>query len=832
MIRYFILFMVLVSSMFIHAQSVTDCKDWKVSSPITLQLPVFAEKGSVDGRVFDRVGLLTNTKVTNTGAISPIKQDDSFTIPGVNSKNQLVELNGYISVSQWVEAKITIQSNGIYEVYIDEEKSKTVSKPNEETSIYLKLQTGKHQITIKALSIDDTLTFHASYAVEEQLSGAISWSVDAQRTMNIHDILDGTRVQNLKISHSGNYALVQMTDVIKGTGKKHTITQIINLSEKKVILNVRDLAYNLSWLPKSDRLSYLIKKDNTTCLYVYDLKSGKEECISENVKGMYVSQWSPNEDFVVLSKTIKADITGDLKRIFGNDDRLPYFRNRINLYLLNIENGLIQALTAGNLSADLNDIKPDGSKILFSTTKMDYQSTPFYRQNMYELNLKTFKLDTLWKDELYGCSCKYAPNGQKLLAIGSAKAYGDLGLKITNEHLSNSFDNQLYIYDLVKKKATVLTKDFKPSINDAKWMDNNTIYTQVTEGDCVNLYACDVAKNTFSRIDLPVEVLTQLDFAIDKQVAIFKGTSISTPEKVYTVNLENRKSTELEFPKEETYRDVAFGESEKWTFENKNGLTIDGRVYYPVNYNPSKKYPLIVYYYGGTSPTSRSFGGRYPKNIWAANGYMVYVLQPSGATGYGQNFSALHVNGWGRDAIDDIIDGTKAFLKSHLTADAENVGCIGASYGGFTTMMLQTRTDIFKTAIAHAGISDISSYWGEGYWGYSYSSSAATGSYPWNRKDIYVENSPLFNADKFQNSILLLHGTSDTNVPVGESLQYYAALKILGKDVEMILIDGENHHILDYKKRIKWNDTIIAWFDKVLKDQSGQWNDMFPEKKL
>ena len=174
----------------------------------------------------------------------------------------------------------------------------------------------------------------------------------------------------------------------------------------------------------------------------------------------------------------------------------------------------------------------------------------------------------------------------------------------------------------------------------------------------------------------------------------------------------------------------------------------------------------------------------------------------------------------------------RSFLADHPSADAENVGCIGASYGGFTTMMLQTRTDIFKTAISHAGISDISSYWGEGYWGYSYSSGATKNSYPWNRRDIYVENSPLFHADKFQNSILLLHGTADTNVPVGESLQFYAALKILGKDVEMVLVDGENHHILDYSKRIKWHNTIMAWFDKKLKNQPEHWIDMYPDKNL
>ena len=294
----------------------------------------------------------------------------------------------------------------------------------------------------------------------------------------------------------------------------------------------------------------------------------------------------------------------------------------------------------------------------------------------------------------------------------------------------------------------------------------------------------------------------------------------------------NGKSALLLAKKAQQLENVEFGQSEEWNFVNDAGTTIYGRIYYPVGYDPSKKYPVIVNYYGGTTPTNRAFGGRYPKNIWAAEGYMVYVLQPSGATGFGQDFSALHVNGWGRDAIDDIIEGTKKFLASHSSADAENVGCIGASYGGFTTMMLQTRTNIFKTAISHAGISDISSYWGEGYWGYSYSSGATKNSYPWNRRDIYVENSPLFHADQFQNSILLLHGTADTNVPVGESLQFYAALKILGKDVEMVLIEGENHHILDYKKRLKWHDTIMAWFDKKLKNQPEHWNDLYPDKNL
>lgn len=109
------------------------------------------------------------------------------------------------------------------------------------------------------------------------------------------------------------------------------------------------------------------------------------------------------------------------------------------------------------------------------------------------------------------------------------------------------------------------------------------------------------------------------------------------------------------------------------------------------------------------------------------------------------------------------------------------------------------KTDIFTAAISHAGISSISSYWGEGYWGYSYNSAAAAGTFPWDNQKMYVGQSALFNADKCNTPLLLLHGTADTNVPVGESIQLYTALKLLGKECEFVQVEGENHAINDYK---------------------------------
>ena len=146
------------------------------------------------------------------------------------------------------------------------------------------------------------------------------------------------------------------------------------------------------------------------------------------------------------------------------------------------------------------------------------------------------------------------------------------------------------------------------------------------------------------------------------------------------------------------------------------------------------------------------------------------------------------------------------------------------------TQYLITRTNMFTAAVSHAGISSISSYWGEGFWGYTYSSGASTGSYPWNNKEMYIEQSPLFNADKINTPLLLTYGTADTNVPPGESIQMYTALKILGKPVELVQIEGENHIILDFKKRINFNHTIYAWFAKWLKNDSDWWENLYPEK--
>jgi len=236
--------------------------------------------------------------------------------------------------------------------------------------------------------------------------------------------------------------------------------------------------------------------------------------------------------------------------------------------------------------------------------------------------------------------------------------------------------------------------------------------------------------------------------------------------------------------------------------------------------------------------------------MWNSLGYVAYIMEPSGATGFGQEWASRHVNtAGGKPTVPaaspagkatvpggtpagDIIEGVKKLCEEKPFINKAKIGCMGASYGGFMTQYLQTVTDIFACAVSHAGIANHTSYWGQGYWGYNYSEVSMANSYPWSHRQLYVDQSPLFNADKIHTPLLLLHGTADTNVPIVESLQMFTALKLLGREVALVEVEGENHHVLDYAKKERWLATQMAWFQRWLKDDASWWDALYPTKKL
>ena len=396
-------------------------------------------------------------------------------------------------------------------------------------------------------------------------------------------------------------------------------------------------------------------------------------------------------------------------------------------------------------------------------------------------------------------------------------------------------ENELFLYDIATRQVKPLTKDFNPSVDRLiNWSKaDGQIYFSAEDRDYVHLFSLNPKTGKITKLAVQGDYIYRADMAEQAPVLAYLSYNTMEPASAYIMRSEKGKmKLDQLFDGRTALGDAQVGTCEDWNFTNSKGDTVYGRLYLPKDFDVTKQYPMIVYYYGGCSPVSRYFESPYAPQYWNSLGYVAYILQPSGATGFGQEWASRHVNTAGRGPAEDIIEGVKQICVEHSFINPKKIGCMGASYGGFMTQHLQTQTDIFAAAVSHAGIANHTSYWGEGYWGYNYSEVSMANSYPWSHRDLYVNQSPLFNADKIHTPLLLLHGNADTNVPLIESLQMFTALKLLGREVALVEVEGENHHILEYGKKEKWLATQMAWFAKWLKDDPTWWEALYPPKHL
>ncbi len=836
---------------------------WLKTSSHEVVLPVFHDLKNTKGKTFEMRNLLEfdhvnlsnhfpeKGKVLTSANETLLQWQSDFTdsngyifIDGESETKhpRVAYLAAYIETDRFIKTTLEIKSPHTVRAWLNGEHigTKATTEAEENTvgrvSKDLKLERGKHLLVIKTLKPADApldWKIMANLEIKDpwQLTD-VNISLSPKTRKNIDHILEGVKISSIQPSHDGKYYSVNYSRALPADQTERW-TEIKRTDDRKLLHSFRHARIGqLQWLPNSNRISYTHTRSGKATLFLHDIESGAITELMDEMENFSGYRWAPNEKYLVYTiREEGSSIDDDIRQVLGMQDRQSNFRHRSFLYHFDLSSGYHQRLTFGNLTTSLQDISPDSERILFSQSFPYYTQRPYSKQNMFILTLADLALDTLWTDEFRGVSAQFSPDGRYLLATGGPSAFGGIGENIPEGVTVNNYDTQAYIYNLQTAEVNPFTRDFHPSVNSVTWhKPDNMIYLLTTDEDFRRMYRYDVRRERMEKAELNVDYISSASFADNARMAIVSASQTNAPSSHFAVNLRNMRTTLLENTEAEIYRHVEFGEIKNWSFATSAGQEIKGRVYYPPDFDSENTYPVIVYYYAGTTPVGRTFGGRYPFNLWAGSGYIVYVFQPSGATGFGQEFSAAHVNNWGITVADEIIEGTEKFLEAHSYANAEKVGCAGASYGGFMTMLLMTRTDIFATAISHAGISNITSYWGEGFWGYAYSSEASAGSYPWNNKELYVGQSPVFHADKINTPLLLLTGDSDTNVPPGESVQLYTALKILDRPVELVMIKGEDHHIVTSSKRKQWHNVIMAWWDKHLKEEPQWWEEQFPER--
>lgn len=821
--------MLLSVCMLYAAEEEVKVSRYKYAGPFEVRKPIMADSLNVNGKTFEEKNLLKSSiafnEVLKQAVILHADTTDSVSFPGLDKRNALHVLSFYMSSDRYVKGTLNVSAPGLYEVYVDD---KSVDHSSE-----LTMEPRCYQVVIKYLTTEkDTCPVSLKTTFKSEQEAGIIVRVDPAKQYGLTNILEGEDFRGVSLSPNGKYALVSYINRLP-EDKSESFTQLMETTTGHIIIQDKGFINSARWMPSSNKLYYTRTGIKGTELVTVDPATFQEALIAENLpKGSFY--FSPDETFLLYAIEEEGPKEGtDVVRILEPQDRLPGFRNRSFIWRYDLSSGLFEQLTYGHNSTSVNDISADSRYVLFSTSERVYTSRPFSRSSLYLLDLHTMAVDTLWESASYIGRAVFSKDGKQLLVNGSGDTFNGIGLNIKEGQISNSYDGQLFIYDLENKQTKALTKYFDPSVSRAIWSKyDGMIYLLAEDKDYQRMYVCNPSNGQIKPLDTDEDVISSFSIALTAPVMYYYGQSVSNANRLYSYDLKKNKSSLIHDLSAGKLKDITFGDVHDWSFVSGDGTTIQGRYYLPPNFDVTKKYPMIVYYYGGTSPTGRALEQRYSMHMYASQGYVVYTLNPSGTTGFGQEFAARHVNAWGKVTADEIIKGTELFCKEHPFVNEKKIGCIGASYGGFMTQYLQTRTDLFAAAVSHAGISALSSYWGEGYWGYGYSSVANADSYPWNNWELFVEQSPLFNADKINTPLLLLHGGVDTNVPIGESIQMFNALKLLGKTVEFIRVEGENHGIAGYKKRIAWQNSIFAWFAKWLRDEPEWWEALYPERTL
>lgn len=832
----------LMASISASAETI-EVKTLKYAGPYALAQPWMADSVNIKGEAFDLKQLLDSPL-----SFTLLNKGKEVTAAQLLAdKQDALHLASFcVSNTQRTKATIAVEGLEQYRLFVDGEqvevngdKAETILTPSQHTVVIKYLTRKNASSDKKSIKLTVTAANGAPLSVGDAA---------AKRAYNIYDVICAPNYPSVSISPNGKFIVVRKTWVDR-KGNNHSISELRNYQTNRVMATFEE---SVKWMPASNKLYFTQKasdssiageekQDGTLQLITINPLTMEREVLASHLpEGWF--QFTPDEKTLIYTLTTegrkKDPQVYDVKE---PEDRQPGWRERSNLAKYDLASGILQPLTFGYHNIYLMDISADSRYLLIGKeeerlTKRPTTLTSFYRLDLGSMNASsatTPKVETLIEKGEFLNSAQFSPDGKSILVSASPEAFNGIGKNVEEGQTPSMIDTQLYLMTLSDKKVRPLTKDFNPNVQSVDWSKaDGNIYFTAEDKDCVHLFQLNPKSGKFTLLKTPEEYIKSFSLASSAAEMAFSGQSASNADRLYKMNTKALKSQLVDDLSARELKDVELGECKAWNFVNSRGDTLCCRYYLPPHFDAAKKYPMIVNYYGGCSPTSRMFQSRYPHHVYAAMGYVVLVVNPSGATGFGQKFSARHVDTAGEGVAEDIISSTQAFCDEHAFVNRKKIGCIGASYGGFMTQYLQTKTDLFAAAISHAGISDHTSYWGEGYWGYSYSEVSMANEYPWTNKHLFVDQSPLYNADKIHTPLLFVHGTADNNVPVGESIQLYTALKLLGRPTAMVLVDGQDHHIIDYEKRLKWQNTIFAWFAKWLQDDASWWTEMYGDEKM
>lgn len=428
--------------------------------------------------------------------------------------------------------------------------------------------------------------------------------------------------------------------------------------------------------------------------------------------------------------------------------------------------------------------------------------------DIYFYNLETGKTENKTEGMMgYDQNPVFSPDG-KWLAWESQERDGCESDKI-----------RLFIMNTETGEKTDLSANFDQNSEKLRWTaDSKSIYFVSCWHAMTQVYCADIAEKLIVPVTTGVHDYEEVALAGDKLIAL--KHSMSKPNEVYSVDPKTGKNTELSFENKEILDQLKMGKvEERWitTTDNKQMLTW---VIYPPDFDSTKTYPTLLYCQGGPqSPVSQFWSYRWNFQIMASNDYIIVAPNRRGLPGFGNEWLEQISGDYGGQNMKDYLSAIDEVAKEPFV-NKDKLGCVGASYGGFSVYWLAGHHEKrFKAFIAHDGMFNLPQQYleTEEMWFVNWDLGGAY----WDKNNAIAQksyaNSPHLFVDKWDTPILVIHGEKDYRILASQGMAAFNAAVLRGVPAEMLIFPDENHWVLQPQNGILWQRTFFEWLDKWLK---------------
>ena len=449
-------------------------------------------------------------------------------------------------------------------------------------------------------------------------------------------------------------------------------------------------------------------------------------------------------------------------------------------------------ITEGNFVASDPRWSPDAKRIAY-VRRPNTKNDESWNTDIWVADLATKSSIKLYENPGADSSPRWSPDGKSIAFSSSPHS------------TTTTMYSKLYIIPAQGGSPKVFLEDFDRNFGAPIWSpDGKSIYWSTGDKTTINMFLVDLQSGSVGKLTPPRGGNFSFDLSVDGSRWVWSHRPGSWPTEIHSagkdlsdpVLLSDANSWLREEKKEFSRVQVI-----DWT--NADNQRIEGVLTFPAGYQEGKRYPLILNPHGGPSgAVSESFSAT--NQYFASNGYM--VLQPNfrGSSNYGQKFLNANRKNWGVVDYDDCMTGVD-FCVDQGWADPSRLVCYGWSYGGYMSFWIVTQTDRFKAVSPGAGLPNL----------YSMYSTTDIPRYlawffgtPWDNEDLYRKHSPIRHVKNVKSPVLILHGASDTRVPPSQAVEFYQALKDLGKDVTFVRYPREGHGFREPRHQL---DRLRRW---------------------